>query len=211
MTKGLFITFEGVEGSGKTTQIEHLKVHLESLGRRVHLTREPGGEDQAEKVRALLMDVKSNGMVPRADFFLFLASRAQHLDKLVIPKVQSGIDVVCDRFEDSTWAYQHFGEGLGPWDQLQACNEFATGGLKPDLKILLDMDPAKGLERKGKDATTRFDQRQLDFHQRVRQGYLQLADSGSNWLVVSADDGIDRIARKIGSRVKTLLPMREEV
>lgn len=184
MTKGCFIVFEGGEGCGKTEQTRRLALSLERAGKTVVTTREPGGEPMAEKIRALLMDPDHHALTPRADFFLFLASRAQHVDKLIKPSLLAGCVVLCDRFEDSTKAYQHFGSGLGPLEELIRCNAYATDGCAPDLKILLDLDPLEGLRRKGKDATTRFDRRAMDFHHRVRQGYLQLAAAEPNWLVV---------------------------
>lgn len=207
--KGLFITFEGVEGCGKTTQLQRLRARLEERSVRVHCTREPGGEPDAEKIRSLLMAEDSKGLVPRADFFLFLASRAQHLDKVVRPLVESGVIVLCDRFEDSTWAYQHYAEGLGPLETLRACNTFATQGMVPDLKILFDLDPLEGLRRKGKDATTRFDQRKLDYHRAVREGYRALAENHRGWLVVRADQSIEMIAGEIFRCVERVLSPQE--
>lgn len=200
---GLFIVFEGVEGSGKTTQIRLLEKKLKSIGKKVISTHEPGGDYFAEKIRKLLLKSRSS-FTPRADFFLFLASRSQHIEMLIQPALERGITVLCDRFEDSTRAYQHFGEGLGPLKTMDIANHFATNGLKPHVRILLDLDPVKGLRRKGKAALNRFDLRSLAFHQKVFKGFQKLASHGNDWLVIPGRQSRDAIHQMIWDHVSKL-------
>ena len=181
MSKGLFVTFEGVEGAGKTTQIALLKAALERQGRRVCVTREPGGDAVAEGVRQLLL---SQEMSPRAELLLFLASRAQNVERVILPELEQGAVVLCDRFIDSSVAYQGVARGLGR-DTVAALNEFATGGLAPDITFLLDLDPETGLSRQME--RNRMEEESLAFHLRVRQGYLQEAElSPDRFCVVDA-------------------------
>lgn len=174
MQSGLFVTFEGVEGAGKTTQIALLKAALERDGRRVCVTREPGGDAVAEGVRQLLL---SQEMSPRAELLLFLASRAQNVERVIKPELEQGAVVLCDRFIDSSVAYQGVARGLGR-DTVAELNEFATGGLLPDITFLLDLDPQTGLMRQ--TDRNRMEEESLAFHLRVRQGYLQEAERSPN-------------------------------
>jgi dTMP kinase len=178
----MFITFEGIEGTGKSTQIALLKAHLESLGERVLVTLEPGGSRIGAELRRVLLSLENRDICPRAELFLYLADRAQHVDQVVRPALDAGTIVLSDRFADSTVAYQAFGRGLDP-EMLHGLNELAVGGLWPQLTILLDIDPRAGLERalrrnqrEGKTvAEGRFEAESLAFHGRVRQGYLAWA------------------------------------
>lgn len=163
------MTFEGVEGAGKTTQIALLKEVLERQGRRVCVTREPGGDAVAEGVRQLLL---SQEMSPRAELLLFLASRAQNVERVILPELAQGSVVLCDRFIDSSVAYQGVARGLGR-DTVAALNDFATGGLTPDLTFLLDLDPETGLNRQ--TDRNRMEAESLSFHRQVREGYLEEA------------------------------------
>ena len=174
VNRGFFVTFEGVEGAGKTTQIALLKAALERDGRRVCVTREPGGDAVAEGVRQLLL---SQEMSPRAELLLFLASRAQNVERVIKPELAQGAVVLCDRFIDSSIAYQGIARGLGR-DTVAALNEFATGGLMPDITFLLDLDPQIGLTRQ--TDRNRIEEESLDFHLRVRQGYLEEAERSPN-------------------------------
>lgn len=178
----MFITFEGIEGTGKSTQIALLKTHLESLGQRVLVTLEPGGSRIGAELRRVLLSLENRDLSPRAELFLYLADRAQHVDQVVRPALDAGVIVLSDRFADSTVAYQAFGRGLDP-ELLHQLNSVAVGGLWPDLTLLLDLPPEVGLgralrrnQREGKTvAEGRFEAENLAFHGRVRQGYLAWA------------------------------------
>lgn len=179
----MFITFEGIEGTGKSTQIALLKAHLETLGRSVLVTCEPGGSRIGRELRRVLLSLENRDLCARAELFLYLADRAQHVAQVVRPALEAGQVVLCDRFADSTVAYQAFGRGLDA-DLLHSLNELAVDGTWPDLTILLDIDPRTGLERamarntaEGKTvAEGRFEAESLAFHQRVREGYAAWAE-----------------------------------
>lgn len=183
---GYFITFEGVEGSGKTTQIKHLADVLTARGIRTTLTREPGGCPIADKIRAILLDAENRALSPLAELMLYAAARAQHVTEVIIPALRSGNVVLCDRFCDATVAYQSFGRGIDR-TVIEALNLQACQGVSPDLTVLIDCDPAIGLERARRriEASSgpreeRFELEELAFHSRVRSGYLQLADEQPN-------------------------------
>lgn len=172
MPRGLFVTLEGPEGGGKTTQSRLL---AEALGRDGHdalLCAEPGGGAIPRAIRAILLDPASAGMTRRAELLLFLAARAQHVDETIHPALDAGRIVVCDRFSDSTLAYQGYAGGLD-LESVRSMNAFATGGLLPDLTLVLDIDAQTGLVRQRE--WNRMEAKGLDYHERVRQGYLELA------------------------------------
>lgn len=175
---GLFITFEGGEGSGKSTQIALLKARLEAAGRSVVQTREPGGTALGESVRQLLQhDEAGTGMSPEAELLLFAASRAQHVRELIAPALAAGQTVLCDRFLDSTTVYQGVARAIDA-QQVDAINQFAVGRTRPDLTILIDLPPEVGLKRvhvRGDGELDRIEQETIEFFQAVRQGYLDLA------------------------------------
>jgi dTMP kinase len=174
-TRGWFITIEGPEGSGKTTQAERLASHLNLEGVPAIRTREPGGTALGERIRDLLLEAVDRPHDPLADALLFNAARRQLVEEVIRPALSSGTSVVCARFADSTLAYQGYGSGL-PIEDLRALQEVATSGLVPDLTILLDVPPEVGLRRKGPDDQTRFELSfDVAFHQRVRAGFLDLA------------------------------------
>ncbi|HEX5014837.1 MAG TPA: dTMP kinase [Candidatus Limnocylindrales bacterium] len=174
-TRGWFITIEGPEGSGKTTHAGRLLAYLEANGVRAIGTREPGGTALGEHIRDLLLESADRDHDPLADALLFSAARRQLVQEVIRPALLAGTTVVCARFADSTLAYQGYGSGL-PLDDLRALERVATGGLKPDLTVLLDVPPEVGLRRKGPDDRTRFELAfDLDFHARVRDGFLALA------------------------------------
>jgi len=168
--RGLFVTFEGVEGSGKTTVAEAIAENLRQKGLTVTVTAEPGTTSVGRQIRQLLATVDER--TAWTETFLFLADRAEHVAKVIKPALERGEIVLCDRFTDSTIAYQGFGLGL-PLEWLTQLNSIATNGLVPDLTLLLDIDPEMGLKRSQRE--TVFERRSLDFHQRVRWGYLWLA------------------------------------
>lgn len=171
--RGLLITLEGPEGSGKTSQIAALRQALQAEGRRVRTYAEPGGTRISEAVRGILLDERHTEMAPRAEVLLFLAARAQLVEQEIRPALAEGCIVLCDRFTDSTLAYQSVSSGL-PLAELAELNRFATGNLQPDRTVLLDVDPRVGLERQGE--WNRMEARGVAFHDRVREVYRQLAE-----------------------------------
>ena len=172
MKKGLFITFEGADGCGKTTQINMLKNYLENQGYQVVLTREPGAKGLGEKVREILLNYEG-AVSDRCESFLFLADRAQNIDIIVNPAVNEGKIVLCDRHIDSTVAYQGYGRGLDI-DRIKMLNNIATNGRKPDLTIVFDIDVETSMQRVGKNKD-RMESAGIEFHNRVREGYLKIA------------------------------------
>jgi dTMP kinase len=179
--KGLFITFEGIEGSGKSTQIALLADYLVSQGTQTALTREPGGTPIGNQVRKILLDPENGMLDPAAELLLYSASRAQHLHELILPRLAEGTTVLCDRFSDATLAYQGYGRGLD-CGMIRSLDLIVTAGMRPDLTLLFDIDPVVGVARArgrndshGLAAEARFENEELAFHDRVRQGYLVLA------------------------------------
>jgi dTMP kinase len=173
--RGFFLTLEGPEGSGKSTQARRLADRLTALGFDCLVTREPGGTALGEAVRQILLHSPELTPVPAADALLFNAARAQLAAEVIEPALARGDVVICDRFGDSTLAYQGYGAGQ-PLETLRSLQEFAAGGLRPDMTVLIDLPPEVGLARKQADEVTRFEERaDLDFHRRVRDGFLALA------------------------------------
>jgi dTMP kinase len=205
---GFFITFEGVEGCGKTTQIRNLSRRLTDAGYRAVLTREPGGCPIADKIRSILLDADNQGMVPLTELLLYAAARAQHVAEVIRPALESDAIVLCDRFTDATVAYQHSGRGIDR-PTIDALNRLACQSLRPDLTVLMDCDVALGLARaksrieaSGGPREERFELETLAFHQRVRDGYLQLAaGEAGRFLTVSAGGTINEISDRIGLQV----------
>ncbi len=175
MSRGLFITFEGPDGSGKSTQIRRLGDRLRERGEDPLLTREPGGTDISEKIRTLILDPANTAMDPRTEALLYAASRAQLVHQVIEPALREGRTVLCDRFMDSSIAYQGYARGLGTG--VRDINEFAVGGLAPDITFFLDLDPEKGLLRAGKakGKPDRMEREALSFHRAVYEGYLALS------------------------------------
>ena len=209
--KGHFITFEGGEGSGKTTQLAILGHYLESRGYRVVRTREPGGTRIGDGIRSLLLDTKNEEMDARTELFLYLASRAQHLKEVILPALREGKIVLCDRFTDATLVYQGHARGL-PKREVERIARFAseTGegeALQPDLTLLLDIDAKKGLTRlKGRAEINRLDREMLEFHEAVRRGYLRLAKKYPRRIhKIEIDAGVEEISRKIREVVDAFL------
>jgi len=202
-----FITFEGIEGSGKTTQIRLLLAWLKERTPQVLLTREPGGTAIGEQIRTILLNPDNTAMTPEAEILLFSAARAQIVREVIRPRLEEGWIVICDRFADSTLAYQGFGHGL-PLDDLRHITAFATGGLWPDLTIYLDLDVEIGLQRKAAtpEEWNRMEAQAIDFHRRVREGYLHLAkQEPDRWLVLDATQPVEVIQARIRARVSALL------
>lgn len=209
-----FITFEGPDGSGKTTQVQALYRHLVRAGYPVLLVREPGGTDIGDQIRTILHDTRNVSMQPRAEVLLYSASRAQLVGQVIVPALRDGKIVLCDRYAEATLAYQGYGHGLD-LSQLRAILAFATSGLRPDLIIYLDIDVEEGLRRKqksfqaGQGEWNRMDQLPLEFHRRVRAGYLEMAATEpERWFVVDATRSIASIQSAIRRRVQRLLRPR---
>jgi dTMP kinase len=210
----LFITFEGPDGSGKTTQIRLLAESLRALGHDVLITREPGGTSIGDQIRAVVHDVRNVEMTRQTEFLLYSASRAQIVRQVIRPHLERGGTVLCDRFADSSMAYQGYGRELD-LEMVSCITQFATGGLVPDLTIYLDLPVEVGLKRKQSAHTgqggewNRLDQQTLDFHRRVRQGYLTMAKAESKrWLVVDAVQSIPDTQAAIWRRLEHLLSER---
>ncbi len=201
----LFITFEGGEGSGKSVQAKALYRKLSRLAVPAILTHEPGVTSLGRKIAHWLKWGKDMGISPMAELMLFNASRAQLVNEVIKTNLQSDKVVICDRYADSTTAYQSYGRGLD-LALVKAVNEAAIQEVRPDLTILLDLPVEKGLARKKGNKPDRFEQEDIAFHRRVRQGYLELAKAGPDrWLVVDAAQSKDKIAEIIWERVSQLL------
>ncbi|MBC8104244.1 MAG: dTMP kinase [Cytophagales bacterium] len=203
MSQGLFLTFEGPDGGGKTTQITRLAERLTVQGYTVTRTREPGGDLVGEKVRDLLLH---GAVSPEAELLLFAAARAQNVEAVVRPALEAGHVVLCDRFTDSTIAYQGYGRGL-PLDLIARLNAFATRGLMPDKTFLLDLPPATGLSRQRASEQDRLDRETLDFHQRVRSGFLETVKADPDRIAVldASRPALD-IADRLWAILEPLLP-----
>ena len=204
----MFITLEGPEGSGKTSHLKPLAEWLAGQGHVVYTTREPGGTSIGEQVRQVIHDLRNTEMHPRTEALLYQAARAQIVEEVLRPRLAAGQVVLCDRYYDSTLAYQGYGHQVIPLDELRQIIRFATGGLTPDLTVLLDLEVELGLARKGKqDEWNRLDAYTLEFHRRVRAGYHELvALEPGRWVVVDAGqdwESVQATLRKvIGARLK---------
>lgn len=206
---GFLINFEGGEGCGKTSQIPFLVEYLRQRSFGVYPTREPGGTSIGEQIREVIHSLRNTEMHPRTETLLFQAARAQLVEQEIKPSLDKGLIVICDRFFDSTMAYQGFGHG----QDIVSINrlvEYATGGLTPDLTILLDVDVETGLKRKKDKAEwNRLDAYEIEFHQRVRAGYLKMAeaDIDARWIVVDANNGIEEVRRDLIREVSKRLSL----
>jgi len=212
---GMFITFEGVEGCGKTTQLRLLKERLEAAGQRVTATREPGGCPIADQMRAILLDAGNSAITPLAELLLYAAARAQHVQEVIVPALDRGEIVLCDRFTDATIAYQGNGRGLD-LTTIADLNRLATGGVTPKLTLLIDCPVEVGLSRArarieaGSGAREeRFELESIRFHERVRQGYLGLAEADpERYLIVDGSGGVaateQRVTAALAGRIAVL-------
>lgn len=207
--RGVFVTIEGPEGSGKTTQAARLRSRIEAGGHEVVLTREPGGTALGERIRELLLEIADRAHDPRADALLFNAARAQLVADVIRPALDRGAVVLSTRFADSTLAYQGYAAGL-PLAELRALARLATGGLRPDLTILLDVPVEEGLRRKTGDEVTRFETAfDVEFHRRVRDGFVALAEAEPDrWVVIDGTRSPDAVADAIAAAVDPLLSLR---
>jgi dTMP kinase len=204
---GIFITLEGPDGSGKTTQAHLLAEWLRDQGHDVLLTREPGGSDIGDQIRRVLHDSANTTMDARTEFLLYSASRAQHVSQLILPSLAAGKVVVSDRYADSSLAYQGHGRGLD-LDLLQAITTFATQGLTPDLTLYFDITAGEGLQRRllSGEAWNRMDAEALAFHRRVRAGYLELAGAEPDrWEIIDANRPIGEVQQDVRDVVEARL------
>ncbi len=198
--KGYFITFEGAEGSGKSTQIRNAVAFLKKKGRSVLMLREPGGTRISECIRAILLDKRLKEMSSVAELLLYYAARAQIVREKILPALKKGKVVICDRFEDSTRAYQGYGRKI-PLEAIEKIGQLVRGSLKPDLTFVLDIDIAKGLARGGRH--DRIEREALSFHQRVRHGFLALAKKEPRRMVVlDTNESVESVSRKVRERLE---------
>lgn len=210
----MFITFEGGEGSGKTTQIRLLAEYLRGLGYEVVLTKEPGGCPIADKIRAILLDAESKEMDWVTELLLFSASRSQHVAEVIKPALKAGFVVLCDRYADSSFAYQVEGRGLSN-EVFQQLTQIATGGLKPEVTFLLDIPVEVGINRalaRMADCTkeARFEQEMTAFHTKVHAGFKKLVEQEpERFRVINANRGIDEIQAELKAAVINLLEGRK--
>ncbi|HYH07596.1 MAG TPA: dTMP kinase [Thermoanaerobaculia bacterium] len=211
MTNGVFITFEGIEGSGKTTQQQRLAAYLRERGRTVVTTKEPGGTPLADRIRAILLD-SASVIDPIAEVFLFAASRRQHTTEIIEPALARGEVVLCDRYADSTLAYQGFGR-LIDLDRLRTLNDWATDALKPDVTLLYDLPEETGVRRAvSRNASAeqdegRFEAEDPRFHRRVREGYRALAVAEpARFALIDADANIDDVFARTLETLRTRAP-----
>lgn len=203
---GFFIVFEGGEGAGKSTQEALLADALSVRGHTVVRTREPGGTPASEAIRAIVLSPEYAGLDPRAEALLFAAARGEHVARVIRPALERGDVVICDRYIDSSVAYQGFARGLGP-RRVRDLSLWATGDLLPDLTVVLDIDPVEGLARF--DERDRLEAEPLDYHQQVRAAYLALAEQEPDrYLVLPARDSVDSLASAILTRVLSALDAR---
>lgn len=204
MKKALFITFEGTEGGGKSTQIRNTAAFLKRNKLKVLLLREPGGTRVSESIREVLLNPLNKGMAAEAELLLYLAARAQLVREKILPALEKGVSVILDRFEDSTFAYQGYGRGLSMKNIETVSRLWVRGGLKPDLTIILDIDPAKGLARGGRH--DRMEKESMKFHRKVRQGFLSLARKNpKRYGVIDATLSIAEVAKLVEERVLRVL------
>jgi len=205
MNRGLFITLEGGEGAGKSTSLEFVRDHLELAGRRVVVTREPGGTPLGEKIRDLLLHGRE-GMEVDTELLLMFAARAEHLARVIRPALTDGTCVVCDRFTDATYAYQGGGRGV-PEARIRILEDWVQQGLRPDLTLLLDIPVAQGLERAGqRSAPDRFEREKIDFFERVRNRYLAAATNEPQRVrVIDATGDLPAVQAQLRSALAAIL------
>ena len=207
MSNGCLIVCDGNNGAGKSSVIKHLSGWLSEAGYHVLVTREPGGTPIGEKIREVVLDPSTPELCDTTELLLFAAARAQHLQEKIIPAIEGGAIVICDRFTPATIAFQHFGRGL-PLDRVLASNEIALGGFKPDLNIILDIDPAVGMQRvagRG-EVLDRMELQKAEFLSRARHGFLvQAQENPDTFAVVDASQSFEAVAADIRAVVEELL------
>lgn len=204
--RGKFITIEGIEGAGKTTQLAFMRTFLENQGRSVVLTREPGGTPLGEELRNLILSPRESTMAVDTELLLLFAARAEHLQQVIRPALARGAWVLCDRFTDATYAYQGGGRGV-PAARIAALEEWVQGGLQPDLTLLFDLPLTTGLARaKQRTSTDRFECEDEIFFERVRQSYRQrAADNPTRYRIVDASRSMEQVQTELGRLLQTLM------
>jgi dTMP kinase len=206
----MLITFEGLDYSGKSTQVKLLSDRLTTEDRRVLVLREPGGTEIGERIRKMLLDKANEGMTEASELFLFSASRSQLVQEVVKPALEGGMDVLCDRYYDSTTAYQGFGRGI-PLDMIHAINRYAIGGVIPDLTFFLDI-PIREVEKRiasSKSNKDRMESSGIEFYERVRDGYLQIAKEEPRYRVLQGMQPIDEIHELVWQQVAMIVGNKE--
>lgn len=206
---GKFITIEGPDGAGKTTQIKLLESYLIDLGYKVLLTREPGGTQIGEKIRGVLLDPANKAMSYKSEVLLYAAARAQIVDEVIKPALQAGQIVICDRFVDSSYAYQGYGRGID-MEYIKKVNAMVIAEAIPNCTLIFDISPEKGLNRvksRGASGETkdRIEQEALAFHQRVREGFLTIARSETRYHIINSEKSIDEIHQSVREIVQEIL------
>jgi dTMP kinase len=211
----MFISICGVEGAGKTTQLRYIADFFKSTGRKFVMTREPGGTEIGMKIRRILLDPENSDLTPKAELFLYAADRVQHIEQLILPALKEGKIVVTDRFVDSTTVYQGYARGID-LELVEKINELVLNGLKPDLTLLLDISPNVGLARvrdqfqlgERAESESRFEREELIFHEKIRQGFLTLAQKEkTRFRVIDADRDPDNVKKDIIRILKTALDL----
>ncbi|MFV0313760.1 MAG: dTMP kinase [Anaerotignum sp.] len=204
--KGIFISVEGSDGSGKSTQIKKIEEYLKSKNQEILLTREPGGTLISEKIRELLLDPSHKEMTAKTEMLLYAAARAQHLEEFILVQLQQGKNILSDRFVDSSIAYQGFGRGLG--EMVTEINHIATGGISPDITFFLDLSPEDGIDRKKAEQNHSMDRLELEkqeFHQRVHVGYRSLCHTNETRICrIDASQSVDAVFMEIKVKLDNL-------
>lgn len=203
---GIFITVEGSEGAGKSTNMAYVEEYLKNTGYDVVVTREPGGTPLAEHIREILLGHDFDGMASDCELLLMFAARAEHLDKVIRPALATGKIVLCDRFTDATYAYQGGGRGI-PMDRITVLEQWVQGSLRPDLTLFLDLAVADGMKRAGqRSAPDRFESQKLEFFDRVRDTYLSLAKQHpQRYRVIDASVPLDRVQAQLRTHLTAYL------
>ena len=201
---GLFISFEGIDGCGKSTQADLLRSYLESKGEQVELLREPGGTALSEQIREILLNPNNDKMDPSTESILLSASRAQLTREIIIPALERGNVVICDRYADSTLAYQGYGRGIN-LEWLEKLNEFATAGLKPDITLLVDLPVDEAFNRMQSKSFDRIEMEGIEFLEKVRSGYLELTDRFSKrYFMIDGMETIEEMSKKIINKIEEI-------
>ena len=201
---GLFISFEGIDGCGKSTQADLLRSYLESKGEQVELLREPGGTALSEQIREILLNPNNEKMDPSTESILLSASRAQLTREIIIPALERGNVVICDRYADSTLAYQGYGRGIN-LEWLEKLNAFATAGLKPDITLLVDLPVDEALNRMQSKSFDRIEMEGIEFLEKVRSGYLELTDRFSKrYFMIDGMETIEEMSKKIINKIEEI-------
>ncbi|WP_427337703.1 dTMP kinase [Caloranaerobacter sp. DY30410] len=209
--RGIFITIEGPDGSGKSTQIRLLEEYLKDKGYNVVVTREPGGTRISEDIRKVILDTSNTNMSPHTEALLYAASRAQHVYETILPALRKGKIVICDRFVDSSLVYQGFARGLGI-EKIKEINDFATEGLEPDITLFFDIDVDVALKRIGNRTTRdRLDKENVEFHRKVYEGYMKIREMYSHRIeVINAACDIENTFKQVKNVIDRLLELNEK-